>query len=157
MDAETTDLSLPVFELCTPRRGDLAHAETHALAMLDTFDARDATWARVDEDDLLTQPCEAITSEQAPLDALEPLPHALEGDPAYLIELRAQHRKPSLFAVRATLREAQEIADAIHPSIGDVVIREMPLPCDVDVLARALGRVRTWTREASGEWWPPLD
>lgn len=67
--------------------------------------------------------------------------------PAYLVEVRRPRTPPTLFAIRATLADAQAAAEAVHPGVAEVVIHEVPLPCDAATLARRLGDLRTWTRE----------
>lgn len=67
--------------------------------------------------------------------------------PAYLVEVRRPRTPPTLFAVRATLADAKAAAEVVHPGVAEVVIHEVPLPCDAATLARRLGDLRTWTRE----------
>lgn len=71
--------------------------------------------------------------------------------PAYLVEVRRPRTPPTLFAIRATLVDAQTAAAAVHPGVAEVVIHEVPLPCDAATLARRLGDLRTWTRD--GDVW----
>lgn len=108
------------------------------------------------EDDLLTDQMAAITRETPAFFEPTPLPSPLEGDPAYLVEVRTARRPPALFAIRATLEEARAVADAVHVSVADVVIREVPLPCDAESLVRVLGSLRSWSRDAAGSWSPAM-
>ncbi len=71
--------------------------------------------------------------------------------PAYLIEVRRPRAAPTLLAIRSTLADAQSVAEGVHPGVAEVVIHEVPLPCDAATLARRMGDLRTWTRE--GQSW----
>jgi len=112
-----------------------------------------------------TEEIEAVTSEFSlyaetqqirAFDEPAPLPQTLEGEPAYLVEVRAPRRSPSLYAVRSTLVDACLVAEAIHPSVADVVIREVRLPCDAESLVRLMSEMRAWSRDPDGAWSPPL-
>jgi len=107
------------------------------------------------EDDGSTLETEAITVEVPPI--VPDLPAALEGEPAYMVEIHPSRGAPTLLAIRATLEEARLVAEAVHPAIAEVVIREMPLPCDADSLVRVLTDSRLWSRDESGAWSPPFD
>ena len=140
-----------------------------------SFARRNSTWAPMHEDepmwapppitqftcvyeeDLLTQPCAVLTAEFAPLEVPAPIADPLCGEPAYLVEARPPHRTAVLLAVKATLAEAIRAANGVHPSVADVIVREMPLPCDIASITSVMGAMRSWSREADGTWWPPLD
>lgn len=78
---------------------------------------------------------------------VEPLDVPFRPTPAYLIEVRRPRAAPTLLAIRATLADAQSVAEGVHPGVAEVVIHEVPLPCDAATLARRMGDLRTWTRE----------
>jgi hypothetical protein len=122
----------------------------------DAYLAQRTSWTSVHEDDVLTEPCMALTIELNAFDAPAPLAEPLSGDPAYLVEARPPAGGALLVAVRATLHEAVAAAGTVHPGVADVVVREMPLPCDAESLVRVMGAMRTWSREPDGSWWPPL-
>ena len=107
-------------------------------------------------DDLTEQTTTATFEGPSPF-GLRPLPPPLEGERAYLVEVHAPRRPPGLLAVRRSLQEASDVANAVHPGVADVTIRELLLPCDEASLLRALGELRTWTRDAAGRWTPALD
>jgi hypothetical protein len=115
------------------------------------FDRTDEIEAITTEISLLAQ-----TEQIRAFDEPAPLPEALEGEPAYLLEVRAPRRAPSLYAVRTTLVEACLVAESIHPSVADVVIREVRLPCDAESLVRLMAEMRAWSRDPDGAWVPPL-
>ena len=71
--------------------------------------------------------------------------------PAYLVEVRRPRAAPTLFAIRPTLDDAMLAAEGVHPGLAEVVIHEIPLPCDAETLARRMGGLRSWTRD--GESW----
>jgi hypothetical protein len=96
---------------------------------------------------------DAETAEQPAL--IEPLPSTSE--PAYFIEVRPPRGAPRLLSARAALDDALSVAAAIHPSVADVTIREVLLPCDVSSLGEAFSRGRSWSREPNGVWSPALD
>ncbi len=96
----------------------------------------------------------ASTLEQPVFDEPLPLPAPLCGDPIYLVEVRPPHGEASLLAARTTLDDAMRIADSVHPSVADVTIRELPLPCDAASLARAIASLRSWSRAPNGAWTP---
>lgn len=99
-----------------------------------------------------TEEMPAVTVEQTLFDQPIPVPRALHGEPAYLVEVRVVGRAPSLLAVRAALEDAFHIAASVHPGVGDVTIHELPLPCDAETLVRTYGRHRRWTRDERGTW-----
>lgn len=99
-----------------------------------------------------TEQMEALTVEQTLFDEPMPLPPASHGDPAYLVEVRRPRGTPSLLAVRTTLEDAFDIAASVHPSVADVIIRELSLPCDAESLVRAASGARSWSREPNGRW-----
>lgn len=152
MDPEST-LTAPA--LPVPSFGPLGPAHTEARAA-QAYCAQRGSWATVLDDDVLTEPCHALTAEIEAFAAPTPLAAPLTGEPAYLVEARPASGTALLVAVRASLREAVRAADGVHPGVADVVVREMPLPCDADSLVRVMGSMRSWTREADGLWWPPL-
>jgi hypothetical protein len=160
MDLETT-LTAPSLPLATtPATGSWPAYRSHAEpAAADAYVAQRAergSWATVLDDDVLTEPCHALTAEIEAYEAPTPLAEPLTGAPAYLVEACPASGQALLVAVRATLRDALAAADAVHPGVADVVVRELPLPCDASSLLRAMGTMRAWTREADGLWWPPL-
>ena len=113
------------------------------------------TLAEGDCDD--TDQVAAVTLETPVFPAPMPIPPPLEGEPAYLIEARAPRRQPALLAVRGSLSAARRFADGVHPSAADLIIRELPLPCDAATLVRAMAELRTWSRQADGRWSPRID
>jgi len=118
-----------------------------------------ATFA-VPEGEQSTEQMPALTVEQTLFDEPMPLPPESHGDPAYFVEVRRVSDgllgTPSLLAVRTTLDEAVNVAAAVHPSVADVLIRELALPCDAESLLRAATSARTWSREPNGRWVPAL-
>lgn len=107
-------------------------------------------------DDAATLETEAITVEVEPV-RIAAVPRALEGEPAYLVEIHRPRRASTLLAVRATLEDARLVAESVHPAVAEVVVRELPLPCDSETLLRALGASRLWSRDAQGVWTPAFD
>jgi hypothetical protein len=103
-----------------------------------------------------TEEIPALTCELPHFAAPTPLPQPLAGEPGYLVEVRSARRPPMLLAIRTTLVDACLVAEAVHPGVADVVIREVPLPCDAESLVKLMAEMRTWSRDASGEWTPPL-
>jgi hypothetical protein len=101
-----------------------------------------------------TEQTPALTVEQPLFDEPTPLPTVSE--PTYLIEVRSVRGAPKLLAVRDTLDEAIRVAAGVHPSVGDVVIHEVPLPCDAASLLAAMTESRSWSRAPNGTWSPPL-
>ncbi|MGZ3453202.1 MAG: hypothetical protein ACXVEF_26605 [Polyangiales bacterium] len=99
-----------------------------------------------------TEQIPALTVEQTLFDQPLPIPPPMQGEPAYLVEVRPPHRAPSLLAIRTTLHDAISIATTVHPAFADVTIRELALPCDAESLARAVARQRVWNRTADGQW-----
>ncbi len=122
-----------------------------------SFETERVSWLPVREDDVLTEPCMALTVEASALDAPSPLAEPLTGEPAYLVEARPPAGSLMLIAVRETLAGALSVADAVHPSVADVVIREVQLPITADGLVDEMGSMRAWTREPDGTWWPPIE
>ena len=130
---------------------------THAeRAAAEAYLAQRTSWTSVRDDDVLTEPCMALTAELSAFEAPAPLAEPLSGEPAYLVEARPPAGGAMLVAVRASLLDALVAAGAVHPGVADVVVREMPLPCDADSLVRVMGAMRTWSRAPDGSWWPPL-
>ncbi|MBI2390299.1 MAG: hypothetical protein HYV09_11985 [Deltaproteobacteria bacterium] len=107
-------------------------------------------------DDVATEQMAAWTAEQAPLEAPVPLPGCEQGEPVYLVEVRPPRGTQTLLAVRGSLYEALLVAATVHPSVADVTILELPLPCTADVLARAAATARRWSRDPDGTWWPTV-
>lgn len=128
----------------------LGDGETTTMIMV-----RDGELIRRD-DDGATIETDAITAEMSPPE-MRALPSALEGTPAYLVEVHAPRKLPCLMAVLATLEEARLVAESVHPAIADVVVRELPLPCDATSLVRAMGTCRSWTRDGRGAWTPSFE
>ncbi len=122
---------------------------TTAIVHLDP----DATAQFAVEDDP-TEQTPALTLEQPIFDEPAPIPAYTE--PAYLVEVRAPHGTPRLLAVRDSLDEAARIASGIHPGVADVVIHEVPLPCDAASLVAAMQQNRSWSRAPDGTWSPSL-
>lgn len=143
----------PEITLTAPLAAPPTHTERLAA---EAYLAQRTSWTCVHEDDVLTEPCMALTAELSAIEAPAPLAEPLSGEPAYLVEARPPFAGALLVAVRATLLEAVAAAGAVHPGVADVVVREMPLPCDAESLVRVMGAMRTWSREPDGSWWPPL-
>lgn len=122
---------------------------TTAIVSLDP----DAT-AQFAYEDHPTEQTPALTLEQPIFN--EPAPIPVISEPAYLVEVRAPHGSPRLLAVRGTVEEAAHIASGVHPSVADVVIHEVPLPCDAASLIAAMQQNRSWTRTPDGTWSPEL-
>ena len=122
-----------------------------------SFEADRVSWLPVREDDVLTEPCMALTAEASALDAPSPLAEPLTGEPAYLVEARPPTRALMIVAVRPTLEDALAAADAVHPSVADVIIRELQLPITAEGLVDEMGSMRAWARDPDGTWWPPIE
>lgn len=133
-----------------------ATSQVHALDAFDT--AAMPALAEGDATDAFPtfSAAEASTLEQPVFEEPMPLPAPLTGEPIYLVEVRPPHGEPSLLAARTTLDDAMHIAEGVHPSVADVTIRELPLPCDAASLARAIASLRSWSRDPSGTWTPDL-
>lgn len=101
-----------------------------------------------DVDDGETTETPALTAEQTLFD--EPLPVPSVAEPVYLIEVRAARGTPRLLAVRDVLEDAIHVAESVHPSVADVVIREVALPCDAQSFFAPAKR--TWSRAPDGTW-----
>jgi hypothetical protein len=146
-DFETT-LSLPAFAATERLSVDdwRSRAEDTTTSLRHVGDAHvgDAT---------LESP--AMTAEMTLFDEPLPLPPPLEGEPVYLVEVQ-ERGTTRLLAARSTLEDAVRVAGGVHPAIADVTIRELPLPCDAETLARAMASLRTWTRTPDGCWSPDL-
>jgi len=124
--------------------------QTTAVVSIDPSLDADATAQFAVLEEQPTEQTPALTVEQTLFDEPMPLPKVIE--PAYLIEVRPVHGMPRLFAVRDTLDDAIRIAAGVHPGIADVIIREVPLPCDVIALTES----RSWSRAPNGTWSPSL-
>lgn len=105
-------------------------------------------------EDNATEQTPAVTLEQTLFD--EPLPLPAASEPAYLVEVRGPRTAPKLLAVRETLDDALRVASGVHPGVADVVIHEVPLPCDAGALLAAMTDRRSWSRAPNGAWTPAL-
>lgn len=103
-----------------------------------------------------TEQMEALTVEQTLFDEPMPLPVSAHAEPAFFVEVRRPRGTACLLAVRNTLDEAVFVAGSVHPSVADVLIRELPLPCDPEAMLHAARVARTWSREPNGRWVPAL-
>ncbi len=130
-----------------------SHHELEVLAGMASDPDVTATFAVSDDP---TEQMAALTVEQTLFDQPMPLPPSEHGEPAYFVEVRRPRGTSSLLAVRNTLDEAVFIAGSVHPSVADVLIRELSLPCDAEAMLRAATSARTWCREPTGCWVPAL-
>lgn len=128
--------------------------QTTAIVPIDPSLDADATAQFAVFEDSATEQTPALTVEQTLFD--EPLPIPAVSEPAYLIEVRGGRATPKLLAVRDSLDEAVRVATTVHPSVADVVIHEVPLPCDAAALIAAMAESRSWSRAPNGTWTPAL-
>lgn len=133
---------------------DAITAESPALSLFVGSDPDVTATFEVPDDS--TEQMAALTVEQTLFDEPMPLPPSAHGDPAYFVEVKPPRGAPRLLAVRTNLADALHVAHGVHPSVADVVIRELSLPCDAASLERAATHARTWSREPNGRWTPEI-
>lgn len=134
----------------------LTGLDTEQVSVADLLFDPEATASFGIIEDAPTEEMAAWTAEQTPLEAPVPLPGCEQGEPAYLVEVRPPRGTQTLLAVRSSLYDALLVAATVHPSVADVTILELPLPCTADVLARASTTARRWSRDPDGTWWPTV-